>query len=385
MDFFGLAIWISLTLWLAATAFLLYGVDFRGYYAAARVLLDGGNPYDYQQVVPMLLQVTGEMGNNPYYYPPWFAWIFIPFVKLPFQTARALWMAINVLLWISGVWYLSERLQWPPRGWKRYAFFTLATYSIAWVTWRYEQAGILVFIVLLATLLSLERKQWNWAGFWLAIALIKPNITLIVVAGICLWLVRRQRWRPVIVMIVWLAGLLAVSTWITPDWYKPFFETGFGQGLTQVLDGPNKVVALRINTTLQDWLRALGLAQPWRLLIYGFAMILGVRLFLHTVLHSESILEVMSVSLLTSYALTPYAMQYDNPSLIIVIFWALRLCSGSPKRMRVGFALALFIFSVIFWQQNISWAYWMVVGSIALAVWARIMLKKTLLQQGSSV
>ena len=45
-DFTALSLWIVTSLVMAALTFLEYGQDFRGYYAAARVLLDGGNPYD---------------------------------------------------------------------------------------------------------------------------------------------------------------------------------------------------------------------------------------------------------------------------------------------------------------------------------------------------
>jgi len=88
-------------------------------------------------------------------------------------------------------------------------------------------------------------------------------------------------------------------------------------------------------------------------------------------------LQVISLSLLISFAITPYAMQYDNPALIIVVFWALYLCSLSANGIRVGILLTGFIFSVIFWQQNISWAYWMIVGSIALVVWALVVDKRS--------
>jgi hypothetical protein len=47
--------------------------------------------------------MTGEMGNHPYYYPPWFAWIFIPFVALPFQITLAVWMIINVIPWQQNI------------------------------------------------------------------------------------------------------------------------------------------------------------------------------------------------------------------------------------------------------------------------------------------
>jgi len=116
LDFFTLATWWILGVWLAVISFVLYGMDFRGYYAAARVLLAGGNPYDYQQVAHVLLEITGEMGNNPYYYPPWFAWFFIPFVVLPFQIARAAWMVFNLVIWNLGLWNLGKIFNWPSRG-----------------------------------------------------------------------------------------------------------------------------------------------------------------------------------------------------------------------------------------------------------------------------
>jgi hypothetical protein len=167
---------------------------------------------------------------------------------------------------------LGKLFKWPPKGWRLYILFALATFSFAWITWRYEQAGILVFAILVAVLITIENRQWAWAGFWMALSLIKPNITILVVAGLSLWLLRRSQWRPVLSMTLWLVALLSISTWVTPNWYKPFLEEGFGQGLTAVLDGPNRVVALRINTTLLDWLKSLGVAHNLLLPFYEVAL-----------------------------------------------------------------------------------------------------------------
>jgi hypothetical protein len=156
---------------------------------------------------------------------------------------------------------------------------------------------------------------------------------------------------------------------ITPDWFQPFFEDGFGQGLTVALDGPDRVVAVRINTTFLDWLRTFGMASQPRTIFYGISICVGIGVFFWTVYHSRSLLELVSVLLLLSYAITPYALQYDYPPLVIALFWALSLCVSSPKALRVGIVLAGFVLSVIFWQQNISWAYWIVVGLIALTFW----------------
>ena len=368
LDFAMLSVWLLMSLLLAMIAFSWFGQDFRGYYAAARVLIAGGNPYDYHQVAPVLLELTGEMGNNPYYYPPWFAWLFVPFLSLPFQVARAAWMILNVILWSIGIWQLGRMIGWPPMGWKRYALFTLTTFSFAWITWRYEQAGILVFVICIALILSIQKQNWIWSGVWLALLLIKPNITLLVVAGISLWLLRNGQWRPVLVMSLTLVLLLSISTIITPDWFQPFTEEGFGRGLTVALDGPDQVVALRINTTFLDWLRVLGVRAGWRASLYGIAIGLAAFLFFWTVYRSRSLLEVISVLLLISHSITPYALQYDYPPLVIALFWGLSRLASSPRALAIGLALAGFVFTVIFWQQNISWAYWMVVGLMALVI-----------------
>lgn len=368
LDFAMLSVWLLMSLLLAMIAFSWFGQDFRGYYAAARVLIAGGNPYDYHQVAPVLLELTGEMGNNPYYYPPWFAWLFVPFLSLPFQVARAAWMILNVILWSIGIWQLGRMIGWPPMGWKRYALFTLTTFSFAWITWRYEQAGILVFVICIALILSIQKQNWIWSGVWLALLLIKPNITLLVVAGISVWLLRNGQWRPVLVMFLTLVLLLSISTIITPDWFQPFTEEGFGRGLTVALDGPDQVVALRINTTFLDWLKVLGVGAGWRASLYGIAIGLAAFLFFWTVYRTRSLLEVISVLLLISHSITPYALQYDYPPLVIALFWGLSRLASSPRDLAIGLALAGFVFTVIFWQQNISWAYWMVVGLMALVI-----------------
>ncbi len=368
-DFFMLSAWLLMGLALAVVAVVRFGSDFRGYYAAARVLLDGGNPYDYNLVAQVLMEVTGRMGNNPYYYPPWFTWLFAPIASLPFQTARVIWAAFNFILWTVGLWRLGEIVRWPEKGWRLYTLFTLVTSSFAWVTLKYEQAGILIFVLFVVLIASIQAQKWIWSGIWMALLLIKPNVTLIVLAGLSLWLLRRGHWRPLLVMFFTLVVLVLISTWITPDWYQPIWEEGFGQGLSVMLDGPDKVVAVRLNTTLPDWLTIVGVGRQFHMLIYGICIVAGVLVFFGTVYGSQSLLELISVLLLISFALTPYALQYDYPPLVIVTFWALSLSRTSPLGLGVAFLLAGLIFSVIFWQENIAWGFWMVVGLIVMAIW----------------
>ena len=53
--------------------YLWFGVDFRAFYVAGKLTLDGQDPYNYDLAVPLLLEFSDTIGNAPFYYPPWFA------------------------------------------------------------------------------------------------------------------------------------------------------------------------------------------------------------------------------------------------------------------------------------------------------------------------
>jgi hypothetical protein len=375
LDFAAFSAWLLLGLVLAIIAYEQYGKDFRGYYSAAQVLVEGGNPYDYNEVVQVLQEVTGSQGNNPYYYPPWFAWIFVPLTPLPFATARGVWMFFNYLLWYLALARLHEALGWSLRGWRLYSVFAVTTFSFAWITWRYEQAGILVLVILVELILSLKAEKWFRAGVWLALLMVKPNVTLIIGAGLALWLIRRKLWQPILVAFLVSVVLLAASTWITPDWYRPIFDEGFSAGLTHRLDGPDNVVAYRINSTFSDWLATFGITQRVRSLLYTSLALVGLAYLIHKIWNATSLLQVAGSSTLVSLGLTPYALQYDYPLLVIPFFVGLSISPASQISGIFRALIALFVVSVIFWQRNISWAYWMVVGLIAMEIWGYWQLK----------
>lgn len=370
LNFLALSIWLIVSVGVAIFSFIYFSVDFRGYYAAARVLFEGGNPYDYEQVVPVLVQITGVMSTHPYYYPPWFAWLFMPVVFLPFQVARGIWMAFNLVIWNISLWMLSELVNWRRKDWRLCSLFSLSTLTFGWTTLRYEQASIFVFFFLLLTIVSIHKRQWIYTGLCLTFLLVKPNVTLIIVFMICLWLIRNGQWKPILALLTTLVIFSGLALWTIPDLLKPFFKPGFLLGLTSALEGSDQVVAMRINTTLLDWLGIWNLGESYRLLIYGLCILVGIVVLVLMFYRARSLLELTSLSLLVTFFITPYALQYDYAPLVITLFWALSLCNSSTLTKFGGLALTMFIFSVSLWQRNIAWGYWIVLGLIALTIWA---------------
>jgi hypothetical protein len=277
-------------------------------------------------------------------------------------------MVINLVLWIYGLVRLQQYLGFPPKGWRGWLLNLLATFIFAWTTWKFEQTGIILFVIVVEVLISYQRQQWNRMGIFMALALIKPNIMILPVAVLALWLIRNRNARPVVIALVTLVALVLITTLLTPDWYRPFLQPNFGQGLTQVLDGPNQVTGTRLNTTLLDWLKWYSIPETMRYGIYLVVVIVSLWFVGRAIWRSDSILEVVVISLLATFTITPYALQYDFPPLAIVLFWALAL-TVHAKGKAIPILIVLFLASVLIWERPISDGYWLVIGLIVLAIW----------------
>ncbi len=278
----------------------------------------------------ILMEVTGHVGNNPFYYPLWFGWLITPLAWMPYQSARAIWMLVNLAAWIFGLVRLRQLIDWT-KGWQTWLMNLLATFLFAWTTWKFEQTGILLFTITVEMLIAYRKKQFNRMGIYLAAELIKPNIMLLPVAILVLWLIRNKIFRPVIIMSGLLTGLIILTTVLTPNWYQPIIQPNFGQGLTEVLDGPNKTTGIRLNTTMMDWLKMFQVPEGIRNLLYGLAIVVGLIVIARALWNSKSFLEITVLSLLINFAITPYALQYDFPPLVICLFWALARSSHAAS------------------------------------------------------
>lgn len=374
-NFLAFNLWLFSGLGFAVLSYLYFGQDFRGYYAAALALRQGGNPYDYHLVAGILQQVTGHMGNNPFYYPPWLAWLVFPLTFLPFEPARAVWMALNWALWALCLRQLTQFFPWPAPGWRRYLFWIGLTFSFAWITWRYEQTAILTLFAFLQAWRWVQRGDDRAAAFWLLLALLKPNISLLPVLTVVGWLYFRQRRRVAWWLFLFLTAAGLIFVFSTPQAFSPWLQPGFGRGLRQALDGPEQVTALRINTTLFDWLTQVWrVAPPAAVGAHLLAALAGLIGLWRSWRGADSMLQALSLGILFSLLLTPYALQYDYP-LLVFPFWqalfALREVSGAGKMAALG--LMTFVFSVSLWQQNIAWGFWMVVGTAGLWALAQVM------------
>lgn len=359
-EFAAFALFLVTSLSLAWLAYSFGGVDFGVYYAAGRVMLNGGNPYDYNQLAGEIISSTGSL-NNPFYYAPWFAWAMSVLALLPYGLARLCWAVINVGLWYGGLFNLSKLIEWPPAGWRRWGAYLFATIVFAWSTWGSEQVGVVILFLATVLLLSHQRSRHVLTGFLMALILFKPNITGLTALALAAWLISRREWKPVISMITSLAGFLVISLLISPGWYLALTQPDKLTGLSYTLSETGAAETLRYASTLPGWLASYGVRGAPAYAIYAFAALLGINFAVCLVKNSKDITALTAFSFLVNFALTPYALFYDYSVLVITLFHLNALLSQRPALIWIQRSMNGLVIASLFVGDNISYRYWIVV------------------------
>ncbi|GMT98538.1 hypothetical protein KH5H1_26570 [Corallococcus caeni] len=172
---------------------LAAGGDFGAYYYALKVALDGGNPYDVEQ-----LRQLSSLQLPPFVYPPPFLLTMSWSMALPMKTGYFAMFVLNELL-LVGILLLMRRhlgLDW------KLATLLVATYFPLWDNLLWGQINLVVLLPTLGAMVLAERRP-RAAG-----ALVGVAAVIKVIPGLLLlyWFVRRQ-WRPVVAAIAIVVGL----------------------------------------------------------------------------------------------------------------------------------------------------------------------------------
>lgn len=365
-DFTVLVTFVSLSIALAVIAFSFGGMDFGVYYAAAKVTMQGGNPYDYQQLAPEIVSSAGRL-NNPYYYAPWFTWIVIPFSFFSYEIARIFWAVFNFVLWVWSLYNLSNLVDYPRPGWRRWGIWLLVTFVFAWSTWGAEQVGILILFLFTLVLLFILRENWAATGVCLALALFKPNITALPTAMLALWiLVHMKTWKPIYIMAGTIVVFGTISLIVTPGWYLALFDADKIQGLSHTLDDTGSLNDARYTTTLNDWLAVYGVEGGVSAWIRGLAVVFGVLPLWFGVRRSASALEFSALAILINFTVIPYALFYDYPSLTITLFCGNSALYNRPSWKWLRHIANALIVAVLFVGNIIPYRYWITVILLVL-------------------
>jgi hypothetical protein len=206
--------WVALTVAVAAVGLLLADrLDHRAwklshfvqYWASARLLLRGDDPYALGQVHAMQVQ-AGWPAEKPLNFimwnPPWTLTVVLPFGVLPFVAGRLVWnlMLLGVLLGcVNALWRLyggEERL-------RSVAWVVAFTFFPTLMEMHAEQISPLLLLGVVGFVGLAEKKRDLTAGACVALLAIKPHLLLPFGTVLLVWAVYERRWR------VLAGGLLA--------------------------------------------------------------------------------------------------------------------------------------------------------------------------------
>jgi hypothetical protein len=301
--------------------------DFLEYWASARLLLTGDNPYSPEQQLALQRSVVSNTNQALMMWnPPWTLFFILPFGLFSFPVAHALWsiLILTCLLVCSAhLW----RIYGGPAD--RYRIAWLVCFSVVptYLTLYVKQIDPLVLLGIVGFLYYQERQQCWLAGLALTLVAIKPHLVYVFWVALILWILEHRQWRVMcglaiggavaaIIPLLFVPGIFGhyirlYSTHAAPkpfDWKTPTLSTALG-----LLFGPE---------------------YPW---VRYVPPVLGLVWFIfywkkQRVNWNWS--REMPLLLLVSQAATVFAWVWDQilllPVLICGAIWAIR---GGPSRI----------------------------------------------------
>ena len=153
-------------------------------------------------------------------YIPFISW---PLSYVPYAWAQAIWMVVLQFL-LLGSTILAIRLSgWRPPTW-------LFWFTILWGILFYNgaraiilgQFSILVTLTLFLALWAIQSRRDGWAGLFLAVTTIKPQMVFLVLVFLLVWALFQQRWRLIGSFTISMLVLVITSMFLVPTWPLDF-------------------------------------------------------------------------------------------------------------------------------------------------------------------
>ncbi len=258
-----------------------FGADFYPIWLTARDgLLSHRDPYSPEMTGQIQTGLFGRpidarlhaapINYRAFSYPAFTDILLWPFALLPFGLARIVLAFVLPAVTISSIflWLRFLRLRASPFTLTLLIFLTLSSYPVLEGLFA-EQMGLLAAFLLAASLTALAGQKLFLSGSLLALALIKPQMILLVAAYLLLWSIARWRdRRPFVIGFLSASGtLLIASLLVWPHWIPAWLRViaGYRQYSTPPLVsyllgnwigprlGPILIAALLISAPVLAW------------------------------------------------------------------------------------------------------------------------------------
>jgi hypothetical protein len=200
--------------------------DFFTIWFGMRRVWQRQNPYGLETARAIQHEMFGGYvppGANQqgFVYPLYITCVLWPFVLLPFSLAVTIWCTMQLCALMAFLYVAAGAFHWVPSKGELVAFALAVLLVFRYPTNAFILGQTTIF-VLFCTVLGLywlDRRRDVLAGVAFALTLIKPNLSLMLVAAVLTWGIAARRLRVVAGTGGTLAVLLGLSFAWQPNWF----------------------------------------------------------------------------------------------------------------------------------------------------------------------
>jgi hypothetical protein len=270
-----------------------------------------------------------------YPYPLWTPLLLAPFVLASREHATQLWLCFNIVLLSCSIVLMVHLLNWKQKL-RATSLFTVALllYQPIFVSLWLGQLVFLSLWTLILTIRAIQTRQWAAAGVTLGLGLIKPQVTLLISAGVfgdALW---RRTGKLFAGFGVTALSFVALSAPFAVE-VRQIAGGGIGGHLKLYLAHTSTLWGLLLTTTGSIAAAVLACAA---LLLWN------ARLWQHSSRSKtleQDIPYLASVTLIVNLLTLPYSWSYNHALLAIPILVSIREAWTLSQRKRLIFAIAM--------------------------------------------
>jgi hypothetical protein len=309
------------------------------------LLGEGINPYSEAATLRIQQGMYGgpaspDQDQAAFAYPLYSVLFFFPLCAIGnYALVQAIWFWLLLGALVTAVVVSIQIVRWQPQRW-------LWLVTILWAVGMYHsfralvlgQLAVLVFLTLVAALWALQHGHDGWAGLFLALTMVKPQMLYLAIPWILLWAAGQRRWRLWAAFGGALATLVAGSMLLLPTWPLDFVR--------QVLAYPAYTVYGSLTWMIvQHWLGLGRAAEVVVLAVLALSTgILAWRLWRGT---WEQMLWMLGLLLLLTNFFTPRIATTNFLLLLPWALWGFRKMQAAWKRTGAWAVLATQIGSMV--------------------------------------
>jgi hypothetical protein len=332
--------------------YLKYGTDFSSFWMAGKLILQGKNPYDIVAWGEGFQRFElGFLLTPVFLYPLPLALLMTPLSLMPFYSAYIIWVALTQLTIIACLVILLTM----ENNLRRKFFFIPLFIGIMFfrptiLTLTQGQVSGLFLFVLVWIAFLWQKRKWFWGGFLLGLLALKPNLGIIIIVLVAIWLLLNKNWRALCGTLI--SGIIALIAGLiyNPAWVVQYLHVGSNK-LVETFGGSPTVWGLGALISHNQITATLIIGSLAGLLVlFGFFRVL---LYSHATMRP---VDVVALAVSVTLLVTPYTWTYDQLLLILPLTTAILAMDRMGARFMVtasvflaidGLAVILLIFDTL--------------------------------------